>query len=239
MDGNFPYNGILPFTYQASGILFADWINLFTLCLAPLIVHIVAGVPSPVYLSSPRPRWHERLGHYNPTSILWRYFSIIDRRARSRAWNSADMAASNAYFWTSSGWDGSENMMRKSRRFCSRIPSSPHAVWVSKTSAETVATVLQGLQAAWQLVGGLNGGAYSNTISLGTVFAPLAICGLIRLPAAVWISDDYSYVDVDIDSDSDFEMETRNGYSLTGTQITNKSYPSQLRTSRTILSPVA
>ncbi|TGO35350.1 hypothetical protein BHYA_0161g00130 [Botrytis hyacinthi] len=231
MNSDFPYNGVLPFTYQASGILFADWINLLTLCLAPLIVHIIAGVPSPVYLSSPRPRWHERLGHYNPTSILWRYFSIIDRRARSRAWNSADMAASNAHFWTSSGWDGSENMMRKSRRFCTSMPSSPHAVWVSKTSAETVATVLQGLQAAWQLVGGLNGGAYSNTISLGTVFAPLAICGLIRLPAAIWISDDYSYMDVDIDSDSDPEFEICDGYGLT-----NTLKPCKSPTSRTLLS---
>ncbi|TGO85675.1 hypothetical protein BPOR_0374g00090 [Botrytis porri] len=235
MNSDFPYNGILPFTYQASGILFADWINLFTLCLAPLIVHIVAGVPSPVYLSSPRPRWHERLGHYNPTSILWRYFSIIDRRARSRAWNAADMAASNTHFWTSNGWDGSENMMRRSRRFCTRIPSSPHAVWVSKTSAETVATVLQGLQAAWQLVGGLDGGGYSNTISLGTVFAPPAICGLIRLPAAIWISDDYSYVDVDIDIDgednSEPEIETCDGYSLTNTLKPRKS-----PTSRTLLS---
>ncbi|TGO49099.1 hypothetical protein BCON_0221g00110 [Botryotinia convoluta] len=122
-------------------------------------------------------------------------------------------------------------MMRKSRRFCSRIPSSPYAVWVSKTSAETVATVLQGLQAIWQLVGGLNGGGYSNTISLGTVFAPLAICGLIRLPAAVWISDDYSYVDVDIDGDSDPEMEICNGYSLTST-----FKPRKAPTSRTLFS---
>lgn len=98
MSSYFPCNGVLPFTYQASGILFVEWINLFTLCLAPLIVHIVAGVPSPVYLSNPRPRWHERLGHYNPTSILWRYFSVIDRRTRSKACNSANMAASNANF---------------------------------------------------------------------------------------------------------------------------------------------
>lgn len=221
-----PYNGVLPFTYQASGILFADWISLTTLCLAPLIVHIVSGAPSPVYLSTPRPHWHERLGHYNPTSILWRYFSILDRRVRSRAWNAPDMAASNALFWTSRGWDGSEDMMRKSRRFCSRIPSSSHVAWVSKSSAETLATVLQGLQAIWQLVGGLNGGGYTFTIALGTVLGPLAILGLLRLPVAVWISDDYSYVDIDADEnvgvDSDPDVYIQEGYSLTSTPTTPK-----------------
>ncbi len=33
--------------YQSSGVNFSDWIELFTLCLAPLIAHLVAGVPEP------------------------------------------------------------------------------------------------------------------------------------------------------------------------------------------------
>jgi hypothetical protein len=35
------------FDYQSQYIGFGDWISLFTLCLAPIIVHLVAGVPKP------------------------------------------------------------------------------------------------------------------------------------------------------------------------------------------------
>jgi hypothetical protein len=34
-------------TRQSSGINFSDWITLFTLCLAPLAAHLIAGVPDP------------------------------------------------------------------------------------------------------------------------------------------------------------------------------------------------
>lgn len=33
--------------YQSSGISFSDWVTLFTLCLAPIVAHLLAGVPEP------------------------------------------------------------------------------------------------------------------------------------------------------------------------------------------------
>jgi hypothetical protein len=35
------------FHYQSQGTSYGDWITLFTLCLAPIIAHLVAGVPAP------------------------------------------------------------------------------------------------------------------------------------------------------------------------------------------------
>jgi hypothetical protein len=33
--------------HQSGEIDFSDWITLFTLCLAPIAAHIIAGVPTP------------------------------------------------------------------------------------------------------------------------------------------------------------------------------------------------
>jgi Na+-transporting NADH:ubiquinone oxidoreductase subunit NqrB len=35
------------FSYNSQHISINDWLSLFTLCLAPLIAHLVAGVPKP------------------------------------------------------------------------------------------------------------------------------------------------------------------------------------------------
>ncbi|KAF2183401.1 hypothetical protein K469DRAFT_739888 [Zopfia rhizophila CBS 207.26] len=184
------------FTYQSHDIGFSDWISLLTLCLAPLVAHIVAGVPLPVYLSPRPPRWHEYICKYNPTSILWRYFAIAQRRARARSWTAYDMAASNAGFWTSKGWDGSEEMMGRSREFCVRVPPSPRAVLCSGSTIKTVIVTLQGAQALYVLLAGATKTMdYAATIALDSIFFPLGIFGLLRLSAAFWLTDDYRYSD--------------------------------------------
>src|ERR1700744_5907690 len=40
------------FGYNSQHININDWISLFTLCLAPLIAHLVAGVPEPGTLTA-------------------------------------------------------------------------------------------------------------------------------------------------------------------------------------------
>ena len=35
------------FQHQSGNIKFTEWIELFTLCLAPLVAHLIAGVPEP------------------------------------------------------------------------------------------------------------------------------------------------------------------------------------------------
>ncbi|KAG0649881.1 hypothetical protein D0Z07_4037 [Hyphodiscus hymeniophilus] len=192
---------ILPFAYQARGISFADWADLFTLCLAPLIAHVFGGSPSITQLSPRRPRWHERLWQYNPTSILWRYFIIADRRLRAKSWSANQMAASNAYFWTAQGWDGSLQMMDKSRAFVLRLPAHHRVRTFSGSALTTVIITIQGVMAIKTLIDGIagSGSDYSETINISSIFYPLAVFGLLRVFAALWLTDDYLYFG-DVDS---------------------------------------
>ncbi|KAF1988756.1 hypothetical protein K402DRAFT_452519 [Aulographum hederae CBS 113979] len=182
------------FTFQSQGTNIGEWITLFTLCLAPLGVHLIVGVPAPSYLIHRRPKWHERIGHYNPTSIIWRYFSIFDRRLRAKSWNAATMAASNAHFWTERGWDASEAVIESSRAYCTKLPSSTRVAFLSASTVKTAVVTLQGVQAIAGLMRGATGQVdYSLSVALDTIFFPLATFGLLRLPAALWLTEDYAY----------------------------------------------
>lgn len=196
---------VLPLTYQSQDISFSDWISILTLGLAPLIAHIVAGVPRISYLSSNRPRWHDSICHYNPTSIIWRYGMVTDRRIRARSWNQADAAATNALFWTSRGWDGSEAMIGASLPYCTHLPA--RVALFSREMAKTIIVTLQGLQAGIPLVIGLRttraADSFVHWVGVDTVFFPLAILGLLRLFSAFWLTDDYSYNAPQVINDSD------------------------------------
>jgi hypothetical protein len=195
-----------------SNINFNEWISYLTLCLSPLFVHLLAGVPLPIYLCARRPRWHDYLGHVNPTSIIWRYFAITDRRARTKSslWTSTTMAASNTLFWTSSGWDGSEKMVGKSIGFQVRKPSGTHMGFFSFSTLKTVIVAGQGVQALHALILGISGSrSFGDSIAITTIFIPLATFGLLRLPAALWLTDVENYRSEDEDepgSSNDYEM---------------------------------
>ena len=146
---DYPDGIVLPPTYQSNHLTFNDWVLLFTLCLAPLIAHIVAGVPPIVYLSQDRPTWRQKLGLYNPTTIIWRYFSITDRRLRAKHWSAAALSASNVYFWTRVGWDGSDALVRKSQAYCVSFPQSKHATLISWSTVKTIIVTLQGADALY------------------------------------------------------------------------------------------
>ena len=130
---------VLPIRHQSQDIGFSDWITLLTLCLAPLIAHVVVGTPAPSYLCNSRPKWHQRICHYNPTSILWRYAAITDRRIRANSWNNADLAATNALFWTARRWDGSEAMVNRSLSHCVHLPERSR---ISIFSREMIKTLI-------------------------------------------------------------------------------------------------
>ena len=177
-----------------------DWLSILTLCLSPLIAHILSGVPTVVRRCPSPPTWLDTLCLYNPTTILWRYLAIVERRVRYRhRWDAVDMAATNALFWTSHGFDGSEDMMRQSRSFCTRIPHHHHSEIWSIDSIKTVIVTLQGIQALVVLVRGILALAsignqpYNATISMSTIFYPLAVIGLLRLFAAPWLTENYTY----------------------------------------------
>jgi hypothetical protein len=186
------------FRYQSQGIPYPFWSNLFTLCLAPLIAHVAGGVESPTILGSASqgPSWSAYLTHFNPISIVWRYYIIADRRVRARSWDQYDMAACNAVFWDAEckRWDGSEEIMVKSRAWITKMPDKAHVRILSTSGLLTLVLTWQGIDVMFIIVDGLIGGTDVTLPGLGGVFVPLQTLALMRLPAALWLSSDYGYV---------------------------------------------
>ena len=188
---------IFPLKYSSHEIDRSDWVSLLTLCLAPLIAHIIAGVPSPTYLHRSRPKWHELLCHYNPTSILWRYAAIADRRIRAKAWDQNDLASTNAIFWTKRGWDGSEEMIATSAAYCYHLPENTRIALFSREMITTIIVTSQGIQATLSLMGALDtdgtNSGFVKWMGVDTIFFPLAMISLLRLCCAFWLNDDFGY----------------------------------------------
>ena len=132
---------IVLFTPQSQHILFQNWFDYITLCFAPLIAHIVGGVSSPISIPSDSkpPSWSACLPHYNPISVVWRWYAIADRRFRAYNWDAADMAACNAVFWDSekARWDGSEEVMLRSRAWLIKVPEQTHVSLLSASGLTT------------------------------------------------------------------------------------------------------
>ncbi|KAL4728067.1 hypothetical protein ACLX1H_004783 [Fusarium chlamydosporum] len=191
---------IQPLTYQSQNIAISDWIGLLTLCLAPLIAHVLIGAPSPTYLSLTRPPWHERICHYNPTSILWRYAMVADRRIRAKNWDRIDLAATNALFWTDQGWDGTEEIIQYSRPRCVQLPDDDRVTFLSRDAFKTLIITVQGLQAIILLLGSqIATGAPGFTLFMGVdiIFFPVALFGLLRLCSCVWLTDEFSFASME------------------------------------------
>ncbi|GAW16149.1 hypothetical protein ANO14919_055720 [Xylariales sp. No.14919] len=189
---------IAPFRFESRDISLSDWISLLTLTLAPLLAHVVAGTPRPIILSRTEPKWHDMICHYNPTSIIWRYAAITDRRIRARVWDEGSLATTNALFWTSHGWDGTEEMAASALRSCTRLPRRTRLKLLSWETAKTVIITLQGIQVTTIGLSNLSG---PNDLTIGfaidSVFIPLAALGLSRLLAAFWLTDDYDFTRVE------------------------------------------
>jgi hypothetical protein len=189
---------LLKLSYQSKGITFSEWVSLFTLCLTPLVLHVIAGTPQVFCLFYTRKNlnWHRRFCQYNPTTIIWRYFAIADRRIRAKEWSSADMAASNAAFWTPRGWDGSEEMIQRSRLYCLKFPDNSRATIFSKSFVKTVVITIQGVQAIIFLLEGFTtNSVFVFNVAIDKIFSPLAVLGLFRLFAAPWLTEDYLYAE--------------------------------------------
>jgi hypothetical protein len=60
----------------------------------------------------------------------------------------------------------------------------------------TLIVVLQGVQALYLQFNGLRRNhQYADYVAMDSIFLPLAVLGLLRLPAAPWVTEDYSYAD--------------------------------------------
>ena len=181
------------FHYQANSISLESWIKLLTICLAPLVTHVVFGSAEPVLLSQNWPRWHDRVTQFSPISIVWRWYAIATRRIRARSWDRADMAASNAIFWTGSKWDGSEEMMTRSRQFIIKLPRRSHVRLVSASTLVTLVMIAQGVGAVIRMVGVAQEPWWSPGYAFPDIFFPIAILSFSRLPASPWLSGEYCY----------------------------------------------
>ena len=79
---------------------------------------------------------------------------------------------------------------------CLRFPEGTHVEVASLTMLKTVVTTLQGVSALYVLIGSMSSGEYVvDAIGFGvdTLFFPLAILGLLRLSAAIWLTEDFVY----------------------------------------------
>jgi hypothetical protein len=133
----------------------------------------------------------------NPTTIYWRYYAIRCRRARKlKAWGGKETAATSAIFWVNDKekWDGSEEFITKSKEFLANGPSTKKFIPPLSISAlQTLLVTLQGVQALYILGKGIRLGGFALVVSLASIFQPLAIAGLFRLPSAAFLTDDFHY----------------------------------------------
>jgi hypothetical protein len=120
------------------------------------------------------------------------------------------MAACNAVFWDGERgrWDGSEDIMVRSRGWISKMPDSNHTPVVSASSLLTVALTLQGVQAIAQIVGIVIPTSSGLADGLPNLFLPLSVLGLMRLPAALWLSSDYGYMNTEEKTDGNVPVDS-------------------------------
>jgi hypothetical protein len=179
---------INPLIYQSWSISLLEWLQMLTIFLAPLIMHIVGGIPDTVIFSKHKPpSVLSRLPNFNPVSILWRYYAIADRRTRARRWDEYDMAASNAAIWGGDKWVSAEHLMVRSRNGITKLPESSHIKLMSGSFLTSVAVTIQGVSGLYYVIQSAPGNAFP------TIFYPLAVMGLLRLQAAFWLSNDYGF----------------------------------------------
>ena len=190
---------IVPFSFRSGSISFNDWVSLLTLCFAPLVAHIIAGRPEPIIQHKDKgPQWLDHFVLYNPTTILFRYCAIASRRLRfkSGAWTPVQAASANAIIWTKDGWDGSIDMVELNRKFLTKHPEKSRAKLLSWSSLKSIVTTLQGVQAVYFFSTDLSDMVscpYAYSLAVDSIFSPLATMGLLRLCAAVWLTDDFTY----------------------------------------------
>jgi hypothetical protein len=177
-----------------------DWLEIITLCFAPLIAHVAGGVPPATLFGRPsqHPSWLARLPHFNPISIVWRYMAIADRRVRAKSWDRSDMAAANAVFWVGreGRWDGSEKMMTRSRKWITMKPELAHTPLWSASTIITLVTTFQGFWATFLIISTLVPGPHHGfSQGLPYIFLPLSCIGVMRVVGSAWMSGEYGYED--------------------------------------------
>jgi hypothetical protein len=196
------------FTYQSYMNDVNVWFTMFTLCLAPLVSHIALGLPKTVIMEasadstdsdrsskSTYPPWTERITLFNPVTIVWRYYAIAYFRLRNQSWDSAELAAVNAAFWnpTTRRWDGTEATLLSARSSLTSPPETSYVKIISGSTLATVVLTLQGVQAIYFMIASIAPLTYGFPDGLPYIFLPIGLLGLLRLPAAPWVTNEWGY----------------------------------------------
>ncbi|KAF2141095.1 uncharacterized protein K452DRAFT_45192 [Aplosporella prunicola CBS 121167] len=177
------------FTYQSQDINFGEWTTLITLCLAPVLTHILIGAPEQIIIARPGPSWLDSISHYNPISIFWRYYAITDRRIRTTNWNADDMVAANSAVWSESGWYSPQMLDKRALNGTyGQFPRKNRISLISTSAFKTLIITLQGVQSMYYIRPFPGWKLYSR--SFATIFGALAMMGFLRLSAAPWLLDD-------------------------------------------------
>lgn len=191
-----------PVHLQSNELSLSDWVSVLTLCLAPLIAHMVAGAPEKGFIADTSPKWHDSICFYNPTSIMWRYYAILSRRIRAKDWCVMDMVTANTVFWTSYGWNGSQYLAVavQKRYYWTRLPE--RAIPPIMSILKTLVVTIQGIQAmafafnsasAGESTTNLHSLSVDGGLGVNAVFFPLAILGVLRLLSALYLSDEHNF----------------------------------------------
>lgn len=88
--------------------------------------------------------------------------------------------------------------MLRSRAWIIKVPEQKHASLLSTSSFTTLVLAFQGAQAGLSIYSfsSITAAQEFDGWNLPSLFVPIAIMSLFRLPAALWLSDDYVYWDV-------------------------------------------
>lgn len=211
-------------TPQSSGLTFSEWIWILTLALAPLLAHIFVGGPQVVVLSPQKPRLLDIACLYNPTTIVWRYYSVAVRRATATDWKPYDAAVANTAFWTGTSWDGSLGIAKLARPSCTRIGTRSCIRIFSKSAAQTIIVALQGAQTETDLFNSWKHLDSAEDIALPNIFAFITLIGLYRILVAPWLVEDFSFVDFDEQNAIDVRTNVREDVALHTSEHCRKSW---------------
>ncbi|KAH8687515.1 hypothetical protein BGZ60DRAFT_9612 [Tricladium varicosporioides] len=84
-------------------------------------------------------------------------------------------------------------MVESSRPFLTHAPNTPRLF--STSILTTLVITFRGAQALDQVILAFQGNLLANNVSLHKVFSYIALLGLLRLPAAFWITSNYHYTE--------------------------------------------
>jgi hypothetical protein len=103
------------------------------------------------------------------------------------------MAATNAVFWNRKRWDGSLKIMNRKKYLAMKFPPSNRVSLASVSVLQTLIISLQGIQAVYTIIIHAMCKEVVPGHPISHVIFPLAIIGLLRLPAALWLTNEYGF----------------------------------------------